>query len=83
MDWNRSVKPSRQEHFLPTRSATTCSLVCASLLPVSMLRPGTSGMRFAIDRTGMSFKLDMAFVKIAFDIGQSCSKTDNGRNLMG
>ena len=59
------------------------ALVCAALLAISMLRPGTSGLRLAIDRNGVSFNLDMAFIKIAFDFGQSCSKTDSCRKLMG
>jgi hypothetical protein len=61
----------------------TAALVCAVLLAVSMLRPGTHGMRLAIGRDGVSFNLDMAFVKIAFDFGQSCSKSDSCRKMMG
>jgi hypothetical protein len=59
------------------------ALVCAALLAFTMLRPGPSGMRLAIDRGGVSFNLDIAFIKIAFDFGQSCSKTDSCRKLMG
>jgi hypothetical protein len=54
------------------------------LLIMTALRSGGPGeMALAVDGQGLSFELRTAFINLAFDIGQSCPKTDTCRKLMG
>ena len=58
-------------------------LLGGALLLLTSLHGSSGGLRLAVTQEGVSFKLEAAFVKIAFDIGQSCSKTDNCRKMLG
>jgi hypothetical protein len=58
-------------------------LLCGTLLLLTSLHGSSGGLRLAVTDEGVSFKLDAAFIKIAFDIGQSCSKTDSCRKMLG
>ena len=58
-------------------------LLCGALLVLTSFRGTSGGLRLAVTQEGVSFKLDAAFIKIAFDIGQSCSKSDSCRKMLG
>lgn len=59
-------------------------LLAVALLVLSLFRGGEpAGMKLAADGRGLSFELRTAFINLAFDIGQSCPKSDTCRKLMG
>jgi hypothetical protein len=51
-------------------------LIALALLALTALRPPALGLNLTINRAGTSFELKALFVKIAFDFGQSCSKSN-------
>jgi hypothetical protein len=51
-------------------------LIAACVLALVAFRPASMGLRLAVDQRGLSFQMKAMFVKIAFDIGQKCSKAD-------
>jgi hypothetical protein len=58
-------------------------LLCGTLLLLTSVRGTSGGLRLAVTQEGVSFKLDAAFIKIAFDFGQSCSKSNSCRKMLG
>ncbi|MEI9851919.1 MAG: hypothetical protein WDN24_14975 [Sphingomonas sp.] len=51
-------------------------LIAACILALVMFRSGPVGVRLAVDQGGFSFQFKSAAAKVAFDIGQECSKSD-------
>ena len=57
-------------------------LIAAFFLVLVSFRPSPMGVRLAVEDGGVSFLLKASTVKIAFDIGQACSKTDSCSGLI-
>ena len=62
--------------------ARTVVILAAVLLAASLFRVQPAGLDLAVTERGLSFELKSAFIKIAFDIGQECSKSNScGRRV--
>ena len=57
--------------------ARTVVLLAAVLLAASVFRPQATGLDLAVSERGLSFEFRAVFIKIAFDIGQECSKSNS------
>ncbi len=57
--------------------ARTVVLLAVVLLAVSQFRVERTGVNLAVTERGLTFKLTSAFIRIAFDIGQECSKSNS------
>lgn len=60
----------------------TVLLLAAALLAASTFSSQSAGLELAVNDHGVKFELKAAFVRIAFDIGQSCSKSDSCGGLL-
>jgi hypothetical protein len=52
-------------------------LLAIVLLAVSQFRVERAGLDLAVTERGLTFRLTSAFIRIAFDIGQECSKSNS------
>ncbi|MDF7774495.1 hypothetical protein P1X14_04485 [Sphingomonas sp. AOB5] len=57
-------------------------LLAAALLAAMSFSTQSAGLQLAVTNHGVKFELTAAFVRIAFDIGQSCSKSDSCGGLL-
>ena len=62
--------------------ARTVMVLAGALLAATMLQMGPGRLALATSKSGVSFELKAAFVTIAFDIGQECSKMNNCGRLV-
>ena len=57
--------------------ARTVVLLAAVLLAASLFRAQPAGLDFAVSERGLSFEFRAVFLRIAFDIGLECSKSNS------
>lgn len=60
----------------------TVLLLAAALFAAISFSAQPAGLQFAVSNNGVKFELKAAFVRIAFDIGHSCSKSDSCGGLL-
>lgn len=65
---------------IEARRVLLLAAVCLFMLVA--FRPGSMGLRLAVNRDGVSFLFKAASVDIAFDIGQACSESNSCGGLL-
>ena len=57
-------------------------VLAGALLATTLANPGPSGLAFSSSKAGTSLHLKAAFVTVAFEIGQECSKMNSCGRLV-